>query len=158
VVRAFREHTSPERVDLGGRYYNSKRQVSELEALIKKLPDLSMPVRQAPKGRIPGTVRQLEADRVQELIASYQAGATVYELAKQFGIDRKTVSRILHCHHVPMRRRGLTTEQVDEAVRLRAEGWSTYKISIKMGTDQRTVQRRLADREVQGKNVDQSWA
>lgn len=134
-------------MDLGGRYYNSKQQVSELEALIRKLPDLPAPVRQAPKERIPGTARQLEADQVQELISSYQAGATVYELAKQFGIDRKTVSRTLHRHQVPMRRRGLTTEQVDEPARLRAEGWSTYKISIKMGTDQRTVQRRLRDHE-----------
>jgi IS30 family transposase len=70
----------------------------------------------------------------------------VYELAGQFGIDRKTVSRTLRRHQVPMRRRGLTTEQVDEAVRLRAEGWSTHTIGIRMGTDQRTVQRRLAER------------
>ncbi|HEX3784271.1 MAG TPA: hypothetical protein VHX38_31825 [Pseudonocardiaceae bacterium] len=93
-------------------------------------------------------VTHLDVDQEQELIAGYDAGRTVYELGEQFGIDRKTVSRILHRHDVPMRRRGLSPEQVDEAVRLRAEGWSTYKISIKMGTDQRTVQRRLGERGV----------
>jgi DNA-binding NarL/FixJ family response regulator len=68
-----------------------------------------------------------------------------YELGEQFGIDRKTVSRILHRHGVPMRRRGLSPEQVKEAVRLHAEGWSTYQIGLNMGTDQRTVQRRLRE-------------
>ena len=90
-------------------------------------------------------VRQSDADQVQELIVGYQAG-TVYELAQQFGIDRKTVSWTLHRHQVPMRRRGLSPGQIEEAVQLRAEGWSTYKISIKMGTDQRTIRRRLAGR------------
>ena len=71
----------------------------------------------------------------------------MYELGKRFGIDRKTVSRILHRHQVRMRRRGLTTEQAEEVVQLHNEGWSTYKISIKMGTDQRTVQRKLAEHD-----------
>jgi DNA-directed RNA polymerase specialized sigma24 family protein len=133
-------------VDPGRRYYNTTTQVSELEALLKKLPDPSAPFQRAPREPLPGTVRHLEDDQVQELIAGYQDGATVYELGKQFGIDRKTVSRTLHRHQVPMRRRGLSPEQIEEAVRLRAEGWSTYKISVKIGTDQRTVQRRLAER------------
>jgi hypothetical protein len=33
--------------------------------------------------------------QAQQVIAGYQAGATVYQLGNQFGIDRKTVSRIL---------------------------------------------------------------
>lgn len=134
-------------MDPGGRYYNSKQQVSELEALIKKLPNPSTQVRRPARERTPGTARQLKAAQVQELIAGYRAGATVYELGKRFGIDRKTVSRILHRHQVRMRRRGLTTEQAEEVVQLHNEGWSTYKISIKMGTDQRTVQRKLAEHD-----------
>lgn len=48
----------------------------------------------------------------------YQAGATVYQLGERFGIDRRTVSVILHRHDVPMRRRGLSPHEVDEAVQL----------------------------------------
>jgi len=42
------------------------------------------------------------------LIRGYTAGATTYELGDQFGVDRRTVSAILHQHDVPMRRRGLS--------------------------------------------------
>jgi len=103
-------------VEVPGGYYNTKQQVSELEALLKKLPDASKPLHRVPRGRTPGTARQLEASQMQELMAGYQAGATVYQLGDQFGIDRRTVSGILHRHGVPMRRRGLSPHQIDEAV------------------------------------------
>ena len=94
----------------------------------RKLPDASGPLRPARRGRLPSSARQLESQQVQELISGYVAGATVYQLGGQFGIDRRTVSRILHRHGVPMRRRGLSLCQIDEAVRLHGEGWSLARI------------------------------
>lgn len=135
-------------VDLGGRYYNAKQQVSELEALIRKLPDAPTPVRETVRGRLPGTAKQLRPDQVQELIVGYQAGATVYELGTQFGIERRTVSHILRRHQVPMRRRGLSAEQVDEAVRLYESGWSLARISQQVGVDPTTVLTKLRARGV----------
>jgi hypothetical protein len=35
----------------------------------------------------------------------------VYELGARFGVERRTVSNILHRHDVPMRRRGLSPDQ-----------------------------------------------
>ena len=91
-------------------------------------------------------------DHAQQVIAGYQAGATVYELGDQFGIDRKTVSRILQRHNIPMRRTGLSADQVDEAVRLHENGWSTAQIAEHLDsaqrTVQRTVQRRLTERGI----------
>jgi hypothetical protein len=98
--------------------------------------------------RRPGRIRHLEPDQVEKLIAGYQAGATGYKLGDLFGIDRKTVSRILRRHHVPMRRTGLLPEQVDEAARLYENGWSTALIAEHLNTDQRTVQRRLGEHGV----------
>jgi DNA-binding NarL/FixJ family response regulator len=69
----------------------------------------------------------------------------VYELGNLFGIDRKTVSRTLRRHDVPMRRTGLLPEQVDKAAHLYEDGWSTAQIAAQMNTDQRTVQRRLSE-------------
>lgn len=60
----------------------------------------------------------------------------MHELGRKFGIDRKTVSQILHRHDMPMRRGGPAAEQVEEAVRLHGAGWSTYKISMKLEADQ----------------------
>jgi DNA-directed RNA polymerase specialized sigma24 family protein len=97
---------------------------------------------------MPGTAKQLEADQVQELVARYRAGATVYELGDRFGINRRTVSVILHRREVPMRRQGLLLEQIDEAVRLYKSGWSLARIGQRMSVDPTTVLNRLRERGV----------
>ena len=85
---------------------------------------------------------------MQELVAGYQAGRTVYQLGREFGINRRTVSRHLHRHGVSMRRRGLSAEQIDEAVRLYEDGWSLARIGEQMGVDSTTVMHRLQERGV----------
>ncbi len=135
-------------VEVRGAYYNIKQQFSELESLIRALPDASKPLRPARRGRLPGSARQLESQQVQELIAGYQAGATVYQLGDQFGVDRRTVSAILHRHDVPMRRRGISPDQIEEAVKLYGEGWALARIGERMGVDPTTVLTRLRERGV----------
>ena len=140
-------------VEVPGAYYNTTQQVSELESLVRRLPDASKPLREARRGRLPGSARQLDSQQVQELIAGYKAGATVYELGNRFGIDRRTVSTILHRHDVPMRRRGLSADQIDEAVRLYEEGWSLIRIGKWMAVDPTTVLARLRQRGVRMRNT-----
>jgi lambda repressor-like predicted transcriptional regulator len=111
-------------------------------------PELTI---QPPHQRYLGTAdsdHQPGHDQAKQVIAGYQAGATIYQLSNQYGIDRKTVSRILHRHNLPMRRTGLTAKQVDQAVRLHENGWSTTQIAEQLDTTQRTVQRRLAERGI----------
>ncbi len=140
-------------MDLGGAYSKLKHQVSELEALIKKLPDPSAPLRRALRGRIPGTAKQLAPNHVQELIAGYQARATVYELGAQFGIERRTVSNILHRHGVPMRRRGLPTDQVDTAIHLYSLGWSLARVGEHLDIDPTTILNQLCRRGVRTRDT-----
>jgi hypothetical protein len=83
--------------------------------LLRKLPDPTTPAPPPIDRPKLSRARQLNADQVKELIAGYQAGATVYELGARFGVERRTVSNILHRHDVPMRRRGLSPEHVDDA-------------------------------------------
>lgn len=111
-------------MDVGGTYYNTNTQVETLETLLRKLPGPDTPAPPATDRTTPGRARQLDADQMQELIAGYQDGATVYELGDRFGIERRTVSQILGRHGVPMRRRGLSPEQADDAVHLYGLGWS----------------------------------
>jgi hypothetical protein len=117
-----------EAVDLGGTYYNTKPQLEALETLLRKLPDPTEPAPPSVDRPKPRRARQLDADQVQELIAGYQAGATVYELGDRFGIERRTVSNILHRHQVPMRRRSLSPDQVDTAIHLYHLGWSLARV------------------------------
>jgi hypothetical protein len=130
-------------VELPGSYYNTKQQVSELESLLRKLPDASSPLRPPRRGRVPRTAKQLESHQVQELISAYPAGATVYQLGDRFGIDRRTVSQILHRHGVPMRRRGLSPDQIDEAVRLYEAGLSLMETGLRFDASAGTVRRVL---------------
>ncbi|WP_143446575.1 hypothetical protein [Kibdelosporangium aridum] len=135
-------------MDPRGGHYNTRRLVSKLEALLKKLPTASAPPRSPRRGRRPGTAKQLDTVQLQKLIKGYLAGATVYQLGAEFGIDRRTVSQILHRHNVPMRRRGLTPEQIDDAVRLYESGWSLARIGERMAVDPTTVHNRLRERGV----------
>jgi hypothetical protein len=98
-------------VDLRGTYYNTNAQVEALETLLRKLPDPTTPAPPPVDRPRPGRARQLNTDQTQALIQDYAAGATTYELGDRFGIDRRTVSNILHRHGVDMRRRGLSPDQ-----------------------------------------------
>jgi len=70
------------------------------------------------------------------------------ELATRFGIERRTVSAILHRHGVPMRRRGLSPEQVDDAIHLYNLGWSLARVGQYLGVDHTTVLTTLRQRGI----------
>lgn len=135
-------------MDLGGTYYNTKPQVEALETLLQKLPGPTDPAPPRIGRPKPRRARQLDADQVQELIARYKAGATVYELGDRFGIERRTVSNILRRHEVPTRRRGLSPEQVDDAIHLYNLGWSLARVGGHLGVDHTTVLTKLRERGV----------
>ncbi|GAB3001990.1 hypothetical protein GCM10017788_77930 [Amycolatopsis acidiphila] len=135
-------------MDLGGAYYNPKDQVRTLERLREKLPNLDAPEPTEARPDRPRRARQFDSDQVERLIAAYQAGATVYQLSDRFGIERRTVSNILHRHGVPMRRRGLSPGQVDEAIHLYNLGWSLARVGDHLGVNHTTVLNKLRERGV----------
>ncbi len=71
----------------GRTYYNTSAWVEALETLLRKLPDPTTPAPPPIDRRKLSRARQLDADQVKELIAGYQAGATVYELGARFGVE-----------------------------------------------------------------------
>jgi len=125
--------------ELRGGYYNIRHQVSELESLIKKLPDASGPLRSARRGPVAKLGQAAREPAGSGAHLGLRGRRDCYQLGGQFGIDRRRVSRILHRHGVPMRRRGLSLCQIDEAVRLYGEGWSLARIGGQMGVDPTTV-------------------
>jgi hypothetical protein len=133
-------------VDLRGTYYNTNTQVEALEKLREKLPNLDTLLPAPVKRDRPRRARRLGTDQIQELIAGYQSGSTVYELGDRFGIERRTVSNILHRHGVPMRRRGLSPDQVDDAIHLYNLGWSLARVGEHLGVNHTTVLNKLRAR------------
>jgi hypothetical protein len=138
----------PISVDLGGTYYNTKPQVEALETLLRKLPDPTTPAPPPLDRPKPRRARQLDAEQIQDLIAGYQAGATVYELGDRFGIDRRTVSAILRRHGMDMRQRGLSPSQIDDAIHLYNFGWALARVGEHLRVDPTTVLNQLRKRGI----------
>ncbi|MFI6774238.1 hypothetical protein [Nocardia sp. NPDC050412] len=72
----------------------------------------------------------------------------MYQLGARFGIERRTVSEILHRHSVPMRRRGLSPIQIDDAIHLYNLGWSLARVGQHLGVDPTTVLAKLRQRGI----------
>jgi DNA-directed RNA polymerase specialized sigma24 family protein len=92
--------------------------------------------------------RSLDHDDRAELVTSYQAGATVHELATKFGIHRHTVSKHLRTAGVRLRLDGLNLDQIDQAEQLYCSGLSLARIADRLGVTANTVHARLRERGV----------
>ena len=135
-------------MDVRGTYYKLEAQVSALEALLAKLPGPEEPAPERPARPRVRTARQLGPAETVQLIEGYLAGATVYELGRRFGIERRTVSVILKRNNIQMRRQGLTPTQIDEAVTRYEDGWSLARIGEQLDSTPHTVRTRLLERGV----------
>lgn len=83
------------------------------------------------------------------LVYGYEAGASISELAAQFGIHRTTVTQHLHRNHVTMRRRGLGNRQIDQAVGMYQRGNSLARIGAHLDVHAETVRQALRARGVE---------
>lgn len=87
--------------------------------------------------------KRLGATEIDRLVEAYLSGRTVYELAAEFGVERRTVSAHLHRRGASMRRRGLSLAQKDEVDALRDRGWSLARIGARFDVDAGTVRNHL---------------
>lgn len=86
----------------------------------------------------------LSPAQVDELVALYEAGATLVELGERFGVHRRTAAAHLVRRSVPIRRRGLDECHLAEAVELYAGGLSLMEVGLRFGVSQQAVRRALA--------------
>ena len=87
--------------------------------------------------------------QIVRLVERYRAGATVYDLAPEFGIDRRTVSAQLKRQGIRLRLHSPTAADVDQMVLLYQSGLSLAKVGLHTGFVARTVQRSLWSRGLQ---------
>lgn len=92
--------------------------------------------------------RRLNEEQVRALVAAYEAGELMKDLAMNFHVDRQTVSAILKRHQVPRRPKGLDSGQIHQAVELYCQGASVAMIANEFGVDAKTVWTRLKERGV----------
>lgn len=73
------------------------------------------------------------------LVARYQDGATVYELAAAFGVHRGTIARRLKAEGVKLRNQPLSKADVRRAVELYTSGQSILQIGVELGRHHSTI-------------------
>lgn len=97
--------------------------------------------------RLLGSIRQrqrrLTKAQVVEMAAKYQAGATVYELAAEFGCHRATVAERLKKAGIVMRGQSPTSEEICSMLKLHASGRSPQEIGRQTGFCGNTVRNSL---------------
>jgi transposase-like protein len=75
--------------------------------------------------------RRLTPAELAMLVAEYEAGARVCELAKVYDLHRTTVAR--HVARAGKTRPVMTDAQIDEAVRLYGDGWTLHNVGQHLG-------------------------
>lgn len=90
--------------------------------------------------------RRLSPAELQQVIELYHRGLSTYQLARQFGTDRHTITRHLRNSGVGLRPRQKLTPQLAEQVkRLYAEGHSLALIGKQVGLTPRGPLSNRAD-------------
>jgi DNA-binding transcriptional regulator LsrR (DeoR family) len=90
--------------------------------------------------------RRLSSAELEALIAEYEAGARVCELAKVYDLHRTTVAQ--HVARAGKTRPVMTEGQIDEAVLLYQDGWTLHNVGQRLGVADRTIRRVLVERAV----------
>lgn len=80
---------------------------------------------------------------VDELVAAYEACATLRGLAKQFHIRPLTAAAHLVRRGVTVRRAGLDSAQTKEAARLYEAGWTLVQLGRQFQVDAQTARRTI---------------
>jgi transposase-like protein len=98
------------------------------------------------KGRLSNPAqRRLSPIHIDDLISAYQAGATISQLANEFGIHRTTVASHLDRHGVPRRHEQTAWDHeiLRQAAELYATGLSLADVADQFGVDAQTVANRF---------------
>src|SRR5699024_5564509 len=112
------------------------------------LPDSSVSV---PRSDVRGPVvtpnetagTPVSPEALQEMVAEYEAGASLISIATARRLGKQTVSRVLTEAGVRIRRQGLDEEQVAQAVRAYLSGQTTREVADELGVGHSMVWRAL---------------
>jgi len=136
-------------VELLVQYSNTGQSAEMLGQLTHIEPSRSLPLSPTPKQ----VQRRLGPDDIDELVAIYQAGATLREVAAQFGVNRTTASKHLERRGVRRRRRSLEPAEQAEAMTLYQAGHSVAEVGKRLGFDGGTIWLALRKAGLQLRNT-----
>ena len=116
--------------------------------LEKQAPEVITPSDYRLNGPIRQQQRRLTGIQVSEMAARYEAGATVYELATEFGCHRTTVAERLKKAGFAMRGQPPTSGDIDSMANLYVSGLSLTEVGQQLGFCANTVGNCLRERQI----------
>lgn len=128
-------------MDLLGSYSNPST-LSRLRNLLAGQTDNRVSDRPR-RGRPKQAQTRLTNDELNVVIAAYQGGLTLAELASSFGADRRTLANRLEQRGASRRARRLSDAQIAEAVTFYTDGWSLARIANRFGLYPQSIRYRL---------------
>ena len=133
-------------VEVMGRYSNHADQGELVSAIRDSVPATP---RRPEISTTKQVHRRLRPDLVDDLVAGYEGGRTVRQLADQFGIGRETVSKLLSRRSVRTRLQSLTATQTEIAADLYRSGMSLVQIADRMARSRTAIYNALRRNGVQ---------
>jgi hypothetical protein len=86
---------------------------------------------------------RLTTEQIDALVAGYERGLTLQELAGSFAIHPRTVARHLNSRAVKIRGRKLSKDQLTRAAQLYESGWSLVQLGKEFGVYPQSIWYRL---------------
>jgi DNA-binding CsgD family transcriptional regulator len=97
--------------------------------------------------------KRFTIEEIPSLIAEYENGATIYELADKYGCHRNTVSNTLKRNGIIVTVEKITNRgQLDGLIKLYESGFTTPQIAEKLGISKTTVKHYLHENGVTMRN------
>lgn len=97
--------------------------------------------------------RRLTGAQVAQMAAKYEAGATVYELAAEFGCHRASVAERLKKAGTVMRGQSPTPQAINSMLLLCATGLSLQEVGKQLGFCANTVRNCLRERQIEPRDA-----
>ena len=119
------------------------KQFSALNILVKEYTSRDERRPTTSQRAIRHTPPPLHPDQVSELVAAFEAGVEVKQLAAIYGINRSTVQDHLRRREVRRRRTKLSGADIEKVVGLYAQGWTIEAIGSELRVGASTVRRAL---------------
>ena len=98
-----------------------------------------------PERAVPKRARWINEGERDRLVARYEAGAPVRELAVEFGLNRTTIAKQLKAAGVTLRGGPMTPEEISTCIELYATGMSTLAVAEAIRRDKSAVWRVLKE-------------
>jgi len=99
--------------------------------------------------RVAKPMRTFRPAEIDKMVALYEQGKTIYQLADLFDCHRQTISRQLKSRGVHMRLTGMQPDQIEEARRLYESGMTLKSVGAVFGVARDTVRTCLTGAGVQ---------